>query len=530
MKNIKVRLIIALIVLFWGLLYCLPSFLPDYSPFKKIFPNKKVSLGLDLKGGINLTLGIDMDVAIKKALDQLAEEIKSEARKKGIIILLPKIEGKEKISFYLLSKKKQKEFEELLNKYFGHQLKIVHVEGLEGGKKKYLLALLPEYKKKLQEWTVDQALKVIRTRIDQFGVVEPDIRKMKNNRIQVQLPGLKDAKRAIKIIRRTAHLEFKLVDDEVDIQKAIKGDIPPYDEILYKYTKKPDGTYTKTPIVVRKKVLLTGEYITDASVGFDAYNQPYVALSFNRRGAKIFERITGEYKKKRLAIILDNKVYSAPVIQEKIIGGRASITGRFTVDEAHDLAIVLRAGSLPAPMKILQETSVGPSLGQQSIKQGVRAMAVGAALVFVFMIIYYGVGGVIADLMLVFNLILILGALSCFGATLTLPGIAGLILLVGMAVDANVLIYERIRENLKRGLDVQKSVDEGFSRSTLTIFDANITTILAAIILYEFGTGPIKGFAVTLSIGIIASMFTAIFVSKILFDFWVTKRREKFNL
>lgn len=530
MRNIKVRILLAAMVLIWGVIYSLPSFLPENSPFKKFLPNKKINLGLDLKGGINLILGIDMDTALKNTLDQLAEELRQEAKKKGIILLLPRVEGTDRLSFYLVTSKKQKEFEEILHKYFRYQFEIEKVYTLESGRKKYVLKLLPEYKKRLQDWTVDQALKVIRTRVDQFGVVEPDIRKLKNHRIQVQLPGLKDANRAIKIIRRTAHLEFKLVDDDVKVEEALKGNIPPDDEILYMYIKNPDGTYTKKPIVVKKRVLLTGEYITDASVAFDSYNQPYVILSFNRRGARIFERITGENVNKRLAIILDNKVYSAPVIREKIVGGRASITGRFTVEEAHDLAIVLRAGSLPAPIKILQETSVGPSLGQQSIQQGIRAMVVGSILVFVFMIIYYGLSGAIADLMLIFNLILILGTLACFGATLTLPGIAGLILLVGMAVDANVLIYERIRENLNRGLDVSKAVDEGFSRSTLTIFDANITTILAAIILYEFGTGPIKGFAVTLSIGIVASMFTAIFVSKIFFDIWISKRKESFNI
>ncbi len=529
--NLKLRVIVAVVVLGMGFIFALPSFVPKDSALSKFLPDKRVKLGLDLQGGINLVLGVDMDTALSNALEQMAQEIKAEARKKGTIIIRPRIIGREKLCFYLVDGKKSEVVDDIIKRYFNSQIKVLKIEDIQG-RKKYLITLKEDYKKKLKDLTIDQVLKVIRNRIDQFGVVEPDIRKLENYRIQVQLPGIEDAQRAINIIKKTAHLEFKLVDENVSPEQIKQGNIPPDDEVLYLYRKRPDGTYAKEPIVVKKEAVLTGKYITDASVAFDQFNQPYVTLSFNRQGARIFERVTGENVNKRLAIILDNKVYSAPVIREKIAGGRASITGRFSLEEAHDLAIVLRAGSLPAPVKILHESSVGPSLGEQSIRQGLISIVVGGALVFLFTIIYYGIGGLIVDMLLIFNLILVIAVLAGFGATLTMPGIAGLILLIGTAVDASVLIFERIREELRKGLSPQKAVEIGFSRSTLTIVDANLTTILAAIILYQFGSGPVRGFAVTLSVGTFASMFTAIYVSKIFFAVWLKKVKQgaKFNL
>ncbi|WP_461832898.1 protein translocase subunit SecD [Desulfothermus sp.] len=523
--NLRVRVVVACIVLGFGLLFALPSFISKESTLAKFLPDNRVKLGLDLQGGINLVLGVDMDKAISNALEQIGEDIRAEARKKGAIIIRPRVIGKDQLSFYLVDGDKAQIVDDIIKRYFNSQIKVLKIEDIKT-RKKYLITLKEEYKKKLKDLTIDQVLKVIRNRIDQFGVVEPDIRKLENYRIQVQLPGIEDAERAINIIKKTAHLEFKLVDDGVSKEQIEKGDIPIDDEVLYLYRKRPDGSYAKEPIVVKKTAVLTGDYITDASVAFDQFNQPYVTLSFNRQGARIFERITGENVNKRLAIILDNKVYSAPVIREKISGGRASITGRFTLEEAHDLAIVLRAGSLPAPVHVLHESSVGPSLGEQSIRQGLTAILVGGALVFIFTIIYYGVGGLIVDTLLILNLILVIAVLAGFGATLTMPGIAGLILLIGTAVDASVLIFERIREELRKGLPPQKAVEIGFSRSTLTIVDANLTTILAAIILYQFGSGPVRGFAVTLSVGTFASMFTAIYVSKIFFALWLKKVKQ----
>lgn len=528
--NIKWRALIAVVVIGLGLFYALPSFLPDDSFVQSFLPNKKVNLGLDLKGGINLTLGVEMEKAFENSLDRMGEELRSEAREKKIFVLRPHSVGHKRLQFILLDPSKSNQLDDLVKRLYNKELRVDKKETLEKGKLQYTLSMTPQYITKLKEMTLDQALKVIRNRINQFGVTQPDIRKLQNNRIQVQLPGLQDAQRAIDLIQKTAHLEFQLVDEEADVQRAVKGIIPPGDELAYLYKKRADGSYNKKPIVLKQKVLMTGEHISDASVAFNNYNQPYVAMSFDRRGSKIFERITEDNVHKRLAIVLDDKVYSAPTIQEKISGGRASITGQFTAKEAHDLAIVLRAGSLPAPVKVLQERSVGASLGQQSINQGVLAMIVGGIFVLLFTIVYYRVGGVIVDLLLCFNILLIIAALAGFGATLTLPGIAGIILLIGTAVDASVLIFERIREELRRGMSPAKAVDEGFSRATLTIIDANVTTIMAAIILYQFGTGPIRGFAVTLSIGTVASMFTAIFVSRIFFDLWLQRKRPALSL
>lgn len=523
--GIRWRFLIILAVLIFGIIYTLPS-LPGVknSSLAKFLPSEQINLGLDLKGGIHLTLGVDVDTALKNSLIQMGEDLRDQAREENVFILKPTLTSEGLLQFYLLKAQDEEKLDNILNKYFP-MLDIVKKEK-NGEQLIYYLVFKNDYKEKQAKMVLDQALKTIRNRIDAFGVAEPDIRKQADNRIQIQLPGLDDPERAIRVIGKTAHLEFMLVDDSVDLEKAKQNILPPGRKVYYLYRTLPSGEEVKQPIVLIDTPLLTGEYITNAAVAFDSFGRPYVSLSFNARGAKIFERITGENVNKRLAIVLDGKVYSAPVIQEKIIGGRASITGNFTTDEAHDLAIVLRAGSLPAPVKVLEERSVGPSLGQESIQKGVFSALLGGALVAVFMLIYYGLGGLIADIVLVFNLILIMAGLAAFGATLTLPGIAGIILTIGMAVDANVLIFERIREELRQGLTPRKAVAEGFSRATLTILDANITTIIAAIILYQFGTGPIRGFAVTLTLGIIASMFTAIFVSRTIFEWWLANKKE----
>lgn len=524
-NSLRWRVILAVLILGVGFLYTFPSFLAPGNFLHRFLPDKEINLGLDLKGGLNLTLGVDMDKALSNTLDQLGEEIRAEAREKNILILRPRAVSKNELQFLLLDGQKSEGLNDLIQQYYTKQVSIGSVEELDqGAKKRYLLTLTPEYIKQIKKQTIDQVLKVIRNRIDQFGVTEPDIRRLQQDRLQVQLPGLENAARAVQLIQKTALLEFKLVNDDADPAEAVQGRVPPGGELAYLQKRRSDGSYAKQPIVLKKKVLMTGKYITDAQVAFNNFGQAYVALTFDRRGARIFERVTGDNVRKRMAIVLDSKVYSAPTIQEKIAGGRASITGQFSPEEAHDLAIVLRAGSLPAPVKILQERSVGASLGQQSIEQGIFSMIVGGILVLIFMMVYYGFGGIIVDILLGLNIVLILGVLAGFGATLTLPGIAGMILIIGMAVDASVLIFERIREEMRMGLSPAKAVDEGFSRATLTIVDANVTTIMAAIILYQFGTGPIRGFAVTLSIGVLASMFTAIFVARIFFDLWIKRR------
>ena len=375
---------------------------------------------------------------------------------------------------------------------------------------------------------VDQALETLRNRIDQFGVSEPTIQRQGDSRLLIQLPGIKEPERAKAIIKTTAQLEFKLVSETGSISDALAGNIPEHLELLYEYDTDPvTGTLIKkSPYLLEKRVLMSGESIADADVRIDQrFNEPYVSLVFDKAGATRFAEITGKNVKRRLAIVLDGKIHSAPVIQERIPGGQAQITGNFTTEEAHDLTIILRAGALPAPLELLEERTVGPSLGADSVERGIRSVLYGFVSVVIFMLVYYRIGGVIADMALLFNLIILAGAMGYLEATLTLPGIAGIILTVGMAVDANVLVFERIREEVANGKTVRAAVDAGFSKAFLTIIDANVTTLIAAIVLFQFGTGPIKGFAVTLTIGILASMFTAIFVSRSFFSLILSNRK-----
>lgn len=362
---------------------------------------------------------------------------------------------------------------------------------------------------------VDRAMEVIRNRIDTFGVSEPVIqRQVKTNRIIVQLPGVKDPQRAKALIGKTALLEFRLVDKE-RLQQAIDGNVPIGYEIL--------SGDKEEKYLVRKEPELTGAHLenawVDTSQGTGLMPQKVVSLKFNKIGAKEFANVTGANVGRQLAIVLDGRVRSAPVINTRIDGGRAIIEGNFTAEDATDLKIVLRAGALPAPVKIAEERTVGPSLGKDSIRRGIIASILGVVLVMLFMGIYYKLSGVIANIALLGNIIILMGALAGFQGTLTVPGIAGIILTIGMAVDSNVLIFERIREELRRGKTIKASIDEGYNKAFWTVFDSHITTLITALILFAFGTGPIKGFAVTLSLGVSISLFTAVVITKVIFDY-----------
>jgi len=367
----------------------------------------------------------------------------------------------------------------------------------------------------------ERALEIIRNRIDQFGVLEPTIQREAKDRIIIQLPGVTDRDRALELIGRTAHLEFKLVSDDVEaLKKALDG------EEVEGYELKPLG---KDSLLVQKDTSLTGDMLVDATVEFSqrTFGEPYVSLTFNNEAASIFSAVTGENINKRLAIVLDGNVQSAPVIRERIPSGRAQITGRFSVDQANDLAIILRAGALPAPVEILEERTIGPTLGRDSVERGLKAIMIGGICILCFMAIYYLMAGLIADFALFLNMVIITGVLSYFGATLTLPGIAGLLLTIGMAVDANVLIFERIREEFKLGKAIRSAIKSGYSKAFLTILDSNITTLITALILFQFGTGPIRGFATTLSVGILSSMFMALVVTRLILDLLTTQGNLK---
>jgi len=371
----------------------------------------------------------------------------------------------------------------------------------------------------------DRALEIIRNRIDQFGVLEPTIQRQGRNNIIVQLPGITDRERAIEIVGRTAHLEFKLVSDDAElIKKALAGEKVEGYELKYLKKQRQEAE----PLLLEEKASLTGDMIVDAATEFSqsGFNQPYVSLTLNNKAGAIFAALTGDNIGKRLAIVLDDNVYSAPTIRERIPSGRAQITGNFSVDEANDLSIVLRAGALPAPVKIIEERTVGPTLGKDSIEKGIRAILIGGIFVLAFMAVYYLIAGLIADFALFLNLVLITGALAYFGGTLTLPGIAGLVLTIGMAVDANVLIFERIREESNVGKSIRAAIQGGFSRAFRTIIDSNITTLIAALVLFQFGTGPVRGFATILSIGILSSMFTALIVTRLVLDLLTTGEKK----
>jgi preprotein translocase subunit SecD len=377
--------------------------------------------------------------------------------------------------------------------------------------------------------TARQALETIRNRVDMFGVAEPDIRPQGEDRIVIQLPGVSNPDEALQLIGKTAILEFKLVDNgTTSVQDALRIGPPAGTEVLYERRVDPiSGAESKIPILLRKQALMTGESLVDArAVRGQQFGDPQVTMSFDSRGAREFEELTGKYVGRQLAIVLDNQVYSAPTIKTRIPGGEAYIDGSFTIEEARLLAVVLRAGALPAPVSIIEQRTVGPSMGQDSIRQGLAAGLLGLTLILIFMLIYYRRSGIVADLALLFNFPIILGTLAGFGATLTLPGIFGLVLTMAMAVDANVLIFERIREEVRHGKSPVGAVKGGFDRAFWTIFDSNITTVMAAMVLYQFGSGPIRGFAVTLIIGILSSMFTAIFGSRWIFDLVLYNRRQ----
>jgi preprotein translocase subunit SecD len=475
---------------------------------------------------MHLILEAEADKAVESYVERIKNNLKDDLREKGIPA--GKVEREKRDQIILEVSGEKGKWEKLLSERYSIMQELSSSE-IGGGIWKIALVLDSKQADQIKKSAIDQALETIRNRIDQFGVSEPEITLQGTDRILIQLPGVKDPQRAINLIGQTAVLEFKLVDEEGNLEAALKGNIPEGDIILYQRSVDiKTGGVKKNPFLLKEKTLMTGEVLKDARVALDSqFHEPYVALEFDDIGAKLFEQITGANVKKRLAIILDDNVYSAPVIQERIAGGRAQITGRFDTKEASDLAIVLRAGALPAPVKIIEQRTVGPSLGQDSIRKGIISTLISAALIVLFMIFYYRVAGVIADVALLLNIILTLATLALFRATLTLPGIAGLVLSVGMAVDANILIHERIKEELRWGKTPRAAIDQGYHRAFITIIDSNLTTLIAGVLLYQFGTGPVRGFAVTLCIGILANIFTAVYITRWIFDFLTLKAGVK---
>jgi preprotein translocase subunit SecD len=522
LSSLRWKFILYGAVTVFAILLLLPTVISQLPPwFTKVIPTEKIHLGLDLQGGMYLLLTVEGEKAIESYVEQIKNNLKDDLKEKGIPAGRVEREKADRIVLEFSGAKEK--VDNLLTQRFTmlHELS----SSGEGGIWKVQLVLDSKETDYVKKRAIDQALEIIRNRIDQFGVSEPEITLQGTDQILVQLPGIRDPQRAINLIGQTALLEFKLVDEEGNVEEALKGNIPEGDILLYQRSIDPQtGAVRKIPYLLREKTMMTGEFIKDARVALDSqFHEPYVAMEFTDIGAKLFEQITAANVKKRLAIILDNNVYSAPVIQEKIAGGRAQITGRFDTKEASDLAIVLRSGALPAPVKILEQRSVGPSLGQDSIHKGIISTLVSAAIVVLFMVFYYRVAGVVADIALVLNIILVMAVLAIFRAALTLPGIAGLVLTIGMSVDANILIHERIKEELRWGKTIRAAIDQGYHRALSAIIDSNVTTLIAAVFLYQFGTGPVRGFAVTVFWGITANIFTAVLVTRAIFDYLTLK-------
>lgn len=533
-KGIRWRLLVIALTVVVSFVFFLPNTgLWKYMPrwWKDNMPQKGIVLGLDLQGGTHLVFEVDAKRAVEVMTDRLSQSLKSLLEKKNI-----KAEVMAKGNSVQITPDGA-DIETVIKESYP-DLEISRSSG----------SLFVKYSareiERLLDNSTEQALETIRNRIDQFGVTEPTIQRQGRDAIVVQLPGVKDPKRAIELIGKTAQLEFKLLDEESQLWnelpafikpteeesflKSIAPKLPEGDEILFqRIVDQQTGEVLKRPYILKKEVLLTGSLLTDARVQIDSrFNEPYVSLSFNTLGAKLFEDVTAKNVKKRLAIVLDGNVYSAPVIQERISGGNAQITGNFTMEEAKDLAIVLRAGALPAPLKLLENVTVGPSLGRDSIEAGKTTGIVAFLMVAIFMVFYYRISGLIADFALVLNLILLVGAMAMLNATLTMPGIAGIILAIGMAVDSNVLMFERIREELRTGKTPRASIDSGYKKAFWTIFDSHVTTLITAAVLFQFGTGPIKGFAVTLSLGVAINLFTALIGTKTIFDLIIAKKKD----
>jgi preprotein translocase subunit SecD len=524
MDKFKLKGLLILAVLIAGILFAAPSFFGSKEvPEGWIGPKEKIKLGLDLQGGIHLVLRVVADKAVESRMNSIASDLKGQMVNERVHYSRVSSNSPDTLQVELRVPEDYDKLGKLVTSAYPYLREVNR--STAGSTMTVDYSISAEEAAVIRDQAVEQALETVRNRIDQFGVSEPSIIPQGDERIVLQLPGVTDPERAKALLKNTAILEFKLVDEERSVQDALRGDVPSGSYVAYM----KDGNQ---PILLKQRAVMTGDLLDDARVRIQStYNEPYVEISFNRQGGRVFERVTTENVGKRLAILLDGKVYSAPVIREPIAGGQAIIEGSFAMEEASDLAIILRAGSLPAPVEILEERTVGPSLGRDSVQQGFLSMIIGGVVVIAFMLIYYRFSGLIADLALIVNVILILGALAVLGATLTLPGLAGIVLTIGMAVDANVLVYERIKEELRLGRTAKMAVEAGYKNALSTILDANITTLIAAIVLFQFGTGPIQGFAVTLSIGIIASLFTALLLCKWIQEWLVNyKKIERISI
>lgn len=514
------RLWLAVTLVVAGVVLLIPSFrlnLPG--PLAPLANLPKIELGLDLQGGTHLLLEVKLEEAVKTALRRRGDDLKRELQTNKLDLASITQPKDGSLLVTLKNAEERTPFLDLMGRVFP-DLTLSTAESAAGPA--YSLNFKPREVLQVQNNAMDQALETIRNRIDQLGVRETTVAKEGDNDILVQLPGIQDPERAKELIGKTAVLEFKIVDDKRSLADAQRDGPPPGDEILY---GSPQAGGAQ-PYLVEEPVLMTGDVVTDARVRPGGRLEgPYVTVDLDRRGTEVFGALTAENVGRRLAIILDHTVYSAPVIKEPIPGGHVQITGNFSFDEAHELAIVLRSGALPAPVEIIEERTVGPSLGRDSIRQGELSFIVGALAVLAFMAFYYSGAGVLADFGLSLNILLLVCVMAALDATLTLPGIAGIVLTLGMSVDANVLVNERMREELRSGKSPREAVKAGYERAWNAIRDSNISTFVAGVILFQFGTGPVKGFAVTLCVGVLTGVFSCFVVTRAWYDYKISVRR-----
>jgi preprotein translocase subunit SecD len=517
-ENWKILLICAICAL--GILFSVPNLVSPavLDELPSFVPHKQIALGLDLRGGSYLLLRVDFEAAQRERLNTLVDNVRNALLDANIGYIGLAVQD-DAIVFKIRQPERIDDARQALAKIDPDLLVTIAPDG--SGTIRFN-AVATETRRRQ---AVDQSMEIIRRRIDETGTKEPTIEREGQDRILVQLPGIDNPERVKALLGRTAKLTFQLVDTGASVEEARSGHLPPGDEVL-PAAESNTGRVGLSAYVVRKRVMVGGDMLTDAQPTFQN-NEPVVSFRFDAEGARRFGDATRENVGKPFAIVLDNKVISAPIIREPILGGSGIISGSFTVQSASDLALLLRAGALPAPITILEERTVGPGLGADSIRAGTTACLVGVVLVVIFMILFYGLFGVFADIALFFNLGLMLGSLSLLGATLTLPGIAGIALTMGMAVDANVLIYERIREEVRSGRTLLSALDAGFKRAFGTILDSHITTLVAGFLMFLLGSGPVKGFAVTLSIGVLTSLFSAILVTRLQIVTWARRWKPR---
>src|SRR6266702_1065972 len=521
----------ALAIILTALVVCLcavPNFFPE-APVKgwPAWAQRRLVLGLDLQGGSYLLLEVDSNYVKKEKLEQIRDDIRRTLRDAkigytGLAVRNDAVEvriSRDTDAPNALAK--LRELSQPLGGLLGSSgQRSVEVSDAVSG---LIRITVPQaaITERIRQ-TIEQSIQIVERRVNQLGTVEPVIQRQGTDRILVQVPGLQDPSRLKELLGKTAKMEFRMVDPTVPPDQAQQGRVPPDSEVLM------SSTSPKTPYVIKKQVLVSGGDLTDAQPGFDQRSgEPIVSFRFNTSGSRKFAQATSENVGQRFAIVLDNEVISAPVIREPITGGSGQISGSFTVQAANDLAILMRAGALPAPLTVIEERTVGPGLGQDSIEKGELAAYVGSIMVIVFMLLTYRLFGLFANVAVAINVAMIFGLLSLLNATLTLPGIAGIVLTVGIAVDSNVLIYELIREEVRNGRTAINAIDAGFSRALATILDSNITTFIAAAVLFYIGTGPVRGFAVTLGIGIITTLFTAFTLTRLIVAYWVRMWRPR---